>query len=258
MSELKEPMFFAYEGEHKPWAVDTWEDYVRLFSKAENFQAIGEASTLYLWHHRAPDNIRLRLPDARLVAVLRNPMERAFSQFMFQRLLKSEPLETFEEALAAEEQRAQNPKTSAFLLYRELGRYAQRIARYQTMFSHEQLLFILNEDLRDHPFEVFAKVFKFIGVDPGFTPVLGHHTNPSGIVRRTSLFHGLKATGRMVKRIIPEYLALQLSGLLNQHYLVHQEIAPDTYRRLLQDFRQDIVLTQTLIGRDLSDWLATL
>ena len=254
MPDFKEPMFFSYEGKSRPWAVDTWQDYQELFRDADRFIARGEASTLYLWHPHAALNIRRQMPDARLIAVLRNPVERAFSQYTFQRLLNMEPYDTFEAALAAEEERQQS-STSAFLLYTEIGRYSEQIARYQTLFPPEQILIVLNEDLQDHPDQVFSAIFRHIGVDPSFEPNLEQRTNPSGIPKKKALYERLKAGGRKVKGLIGTEWAMKLSGALDRRYLTRPHVSKDTYNTLLSLFHADILRTQELIGRDLSRWL---
>jgi hypothetical protein len=254
MPDFKEPMFFAYQGQSRPWAIDTWSDYQELFRDAHHFIACGEASTLYLWHPNAALNIHRQIPDVRLIAVLRNPMERAFSQYTFQRLLNVEPYDTFAKALAAEAER-QRSSSSAFLLYTEVGRYGEQIARYQALFPSEQIQIVLNEDLQDHPNRVFSEIFQHIGVDPLFQPKLEHRTNPSGIPKKKALYERLKAGGRKVKGLIPSRLAMQLSGALDQRYLTHPYLERETYNALLAQFRDDILYTQELIGRDLSHWL---
>ncbi len=254
MPDFKEPMFFAYQGQARPWAIDTWADYQALFRDTDHFIARGEASTLYLWHPNAAFNIHRRVPEMRLIAVLRNPVERAFSQYTFQRLLNMEPYDTFEAALAMEAER-QRSSASAFLLYSEVGRYGEQIARYQTLFSSEQMQIVLNEDLQDHPDRVFSEMFRHIGVDPSFKPKLEHRTNPSGIPKKKALYERLKAGGRKVKGLIPKQLAMQLSGALDRRYLTRPNLGKETYNTLLALFREDILYTQELIGRDLSRWL---
>src|SRR5689334_5600329 len=111
MSPIKEPCYFASEirvenltpayrrhikrmsqrlpqvlGGTKPfgWLVSEWDDYLNLFDKVEGHTAVGEASAAYLWSATAARNIFSRRPDARIVMILRNPVERAFSQYLHQ------------------------------------------------------------------------------------------------------------------------------------------------------------------------------
>lgn len=255
MSDFKEPMFFAYEGKTRPGAITDPDAYEALFEGSDRYPRRGEASTLYLYHPDAPENIERHIPNARLIAILRNPADRAFSQYTFQRLLETEPLPTFEEALAAEPERAL-ADVSPFLLYREVGRYGIQISRYVSRFPKEQLLFLLQDDLDTHPDRVFRQIFSFLGVNPDFQPDLGgHRTNASGIPQHTTLFRALKTTGRAIKRLLPERLVTQLSGSAHEALLSHPHMSSETRATLNRYFSPDIAQTSDLIGRDLSHWL---
>lgn len=255
MSDFKEPMFFAYEGESHAATIADWDSYQKLFDHAQGQKAIGEASTLYLWKDSAPGNIYRHLPEVRLIAVLRNPVERAFSQYTFQRLLEVETCETFEEGLEAEASRAEDPKVSDFFRYVEVGLYADQIARYQALFAPDQLKFVLNDDLDRDQSQVFQDIFRFLGVDDTFRPNLEHRTNASGVAPKKSFYGALKAGGRMVKGLLPESMTTRLSGALNAHYLARPQVSQETYQKLLNVFQEDVIRTGKLIERDLSAWL---
>ena len=254
MSDFKEPMFFAYEGNPRPGAIGDAAAYEALFSATQGQDAIGEASTLYLYSDRAADNIHRRIPDAKLIAILRNPVDRAFSQYTFQRFLNTEPLDTFEAALQAEDERADGPG-SPFLLYRRVGLYGQQIPRYLERFGPNQLLFLLQDDLDAAPGAVFRQIFAFLGVDETFQPDLRHRTNASGVPQHGTLFRLLKSAGRRIKGVLPERLATQLSGTAHEALLTRPTMDAPTRANLTEYFRGDIEATQSLIGRDLSRWL---
>lgn len=255
MSDFKEPMFFAYEGTPRTGAISDMAAYEALFQSAQQYPAIGEASTLYLYSSKAPGAIQHHVPDARMIAILRNPIDRAFSQYTFQRFLETERLDSFEQALDAEDQRASDPSVSPFLLYRRVGLYGEQIPRYLERFSNDQLLFLLQDDLDTHPDQVFRQIFAFIGVDPAFEPDLRHRTNASGVPEHGTLFRLVKSVGRTVKGILPERLVTRLSGSAHEALLSRPAMAPDTRHALRQYFADDIRRTEELIGRDLSHWL---
>ncbi len=254
MSDYKEPQFFAFEGHPRPGALTDRRAYEALFDAASTYPAVGEASTLYLWSQQAPQGIQGSIPDAKLIAILRHPAERAFSQYTFQRFLKTEPLETFEAALAAEDARRRENATP-FMLYREVGLYGQQIPRYQDLFSREQLLILLQDDLESNPDAVFRQIFGFLGVNPEFAPDLRHKTNASGVPQNQTMFEAVKKAGRAVKRFLPETLATRLSGTAHETLLQRPAMNDATRAGLIAYFRDDILKTQHLIGRDLSHWL---
>ncbi len=255
MSDFKEPMFFAYENTPRDGAVSDINTYQALFHGAEDYRAVGEASTLYLYSPRAPEAIWRHVPGARLIAILRNPADRAFSQYTFQRFLETEPLDTFEAALAVEDTRAGDPSVSPFLLYRRVGLYGSQIPRYFQQFSRDQLLFLLQDDLDAKPDAVFRQIFSFIGVDPDFQPDLRHKTNASGVPEHTTLFRLVKSVGRRVKNLLPERTATRLAGSAHEALLSRPTMSHQARTELQEFFREDIQRTEELIGLSLAHWL---
>lgn len=255
MSDFKEPMFFAYQDDPRPSVISDLGEYENLFREAQTGQVTGEASTLYLYSERAADNIADKIPNAQLIAILRNPVERAFSQYTFQRFLQTEPLETFEAALAAEDGRAETDDIP-FHLYTRVGLYSRQIRRYQQRFRPEQLLFLLQDDLDQDPDGVFSQIFQHIGVEASFRPDLRHRTNASGVPQHETLFRTIKSLGRPLKRVLPETLVTRLSGSAHETLLERPMMNPETRSALIERFRDDIEQSSALIGRDLSPWLA--
>lgn len=136
----------------------------------------GEASPYYLAHPCVPERIYKVLPEVRLIAILRNPIERAYSHYQHNRRLKVEPF-TFEDALelederiAGEEQRLlenssyQSHNHAAFS-YKKRGQYAEQLKRWFQYFKREQMLILKSEDLFRDPGQVTSQVFGFLGLD---------------------------------------------------------------------------------------------
>ena len=149
MPDAKEPNFFAYEGQtlavKGPGAgfinnsLTRLEDYAALFAGAPDGAICGEASPLYLYEPTAPGNIHRHIPDARLVAILRNPVEQAFSHFLYASRLSVETLDSFTDALGREaERRAQG--WQPLFGYSAFPRYGEQLARYFALFPREQFL----------------------------------------------------------------------------------------------------------------------
>ncbi len=137
--------------------------------------AAGEASPLYIFHPPAPERIHRLLPEVRLVALLRNPVERAISQYFHEVRKGRETLDPME-ALAREEERMRpalqradfNSTEFIHCSYKSRGRYAEQIARYLEFFPREQLLVRSSEQFFREPSRVLDEVFRFIGVDADF------------------------------------------------------------------------------------------
>jgi sulfotransferase family protein len=139
--------------------------------------AVGEASPSYLFHPLAPERVAALLPDARLLTVLRDPVDRAFSHYQHEVALGREPL-PFEDALAAEEERMRGEvqrMTSDPSYFSEAwwnhtyvarGRYAEQLQRWFASFPPEQILVLFSDDLLQQPADTYARVLAFLGVDP--------------------------------------------------------------------------------------------
>jgi len=138
---------------------------------------VGEASPSYLFHPLAPERVARMLPDARLIALLRNPADRAFSHYQHEVALGREPL-SFEDALAAEDERLRGEEERLLAdpryfsrewwshTYQARGRYAEQLERWLAVFPQEQLLIVPSDDLADDPAGAHARVLDFLGAPP--------------------------------------------------------------------------------------------
>jgi hypothetical protein len=138
---------------------------------------VGEASPSYLFHPLAPERVRSLVPQARLIALLRNPVDRAFSHYPHEVALGREPL-TFEQALEREEERTHGelermlaePHSFSHAwwnhTYKARGLYAEQLERWLAVFPREQLLVIGTEKFAAAPAATYARVLEFVGAPP--------------------------------------------------------------------------------------------
>ena len=137
----------------------------------------GEATTYYLAHPAVPARVRALLPDVRLIAILRDPVDRAYSHYQLSVREGREPL-SFEEALAAEpgrlageEERLLSDPTyrgvaHRFHSYRSRGRYVEQLRRWWAEYPRDQLLVLRSEDMFAEPRAVYDQLVRFLGLDP--------------------------------------------------------------------------------------------
>lgn len=137
----------------------------------------GEASPFYLYHPLVPERIKKALPAVRMIVLLRNPIDRAFSHYQQSRRHGKESL-GFAAALAAEEERtrelserlATDEHFTSWPLkdysYRSRGLYAEQLERWFRVFPREQFLVLRSEDLFENPGQVMSHVFSFLGLSP--------------------------------------------------------------------------------------------
>lgn len=136
----------------------------------------GEASPYYLFHPLAPERVALELPDVKLIALLRDPVSRAYSQFQHEREGGFESLGTFEEAIEAEPERVageqelivSDPSYQSFahqhFTYLSRGRYVEQLRRWWTHVPRERVLVLRAEDLFGDLDGTYARVLEFLGL----------------------------------------------------------------------------------------------
>ncbi len=265
MSPIKEPHFFGLEGETLNFqgsgiendSITNIEDYCALFQGVSNETAIGEASNSYLYLPKAPERIKYYIPSARLIAILRNPVDRAYSSFLSLMRADWEPLNDFSQALREEEARIRG--NWGFLYrYQDLGFYYAQLKRYFEIFDSTQIRVYLYDDLKNNPVRVLQDIFKFIGVDEAFVPDTSTKFNISGIPKNKVL-HNFLTGENPIKTVLRPLLPANLRAkLINRYFekgLDKPQLSAEARHQLSNIYREDILKLQDLSQRDLSEWL---
>ena len=250
MSANKEPAFFIFnapEMQSTPKGANKISDlaaYQALFANVQAEKAIGEATAAYLYEKAAVPCIKHYIPDAKLIMILRDPVERAFSHYLHMYLTHPDAyLEEFVQGFKSD-----RIKTCRFV---QMGFYAPQITRYFEAFSREQIKIILFDDLVTDTIRVTQDVYAFLGVDCTVVPDLSLLRNKSGIPS-SPLLKALMPYKHSLKKIFP---TRKLRDRIKQKILVKPELPADIRQQLIPTYQQDILETQTLIQRDLSSWL---
>ena len=193
-----------------------------------------------------------------MIAILRDPVERAYSAFLYMRRDGREPISVFSETLKAEEDRIANDWEWIWH-YKNVGFYYAQLRRYFDIFDQVQIKVFLYEDLKANPLRMVRDVFRFLGVDSSFNPDTSSKHNVSGVPRNRAISwllfkrNPVKAT---LKPLIPEGMRQRVSESLKSRSLLKAPpLAPDVRRELREVYRDDILKLEGLIGRDLSKWL---
>jgi hypothetical protein len=276
MSPIKEPFFFdhkidsngkivqqEFKGHRQAPRFANLKEYRALFRGAKGETAIGEATPLYIYAPGTPERIKRYVPEARSIALLRNPADRAYSAFLYAVRIGVEPLTDFTQALHEEEERIRNGWHYVFH-YRSRGLYYAQLKRYFDVLGRERVGVWLYEDLRDNPVSVARSVFRFLGVDGAFTSNTSSKHNPAGVPESEAARAILRTTDTTVgalrkvfpptSRIFP--FVLKARQAVQSRVLVEPPpIDPEIRKWLIEDYREDILKLQDLIGRDLSVWL---
>jgi Sulfotransferase family len=238
------------------WNLQRYRD---LFAGVSTEHAVGEGSTWYLYDELAPLRIRRRVPAARLIAILRNPVDRAYSAFTMLQMDGRETTASFEAALAAEDERV-CAGWEYIWHYRRMSMYFAQLQRYYGTFVPEQIRVVLYEDLTSSPREIMRDLFQFIGVDDRFEPDMSERSNPSYVPRHPEYQRMIVRQSRLkrvAKALLPGELRQRLKEKLVYSTMTRPApLAPELRQKLAETFRPDVLRLQELLGRDLSPWLA--
>ncbi len=271
MSPHKEPNFFAFEGARPRYtgpgdssginrsSVTRLDAYRALFDGANGQAAVGEASPLYLHFPDAAHRIHHHVPDARLIAILRNPVERAYSDFLFRRKNGNEPSDDPLVAFQSEDERLARG-WSPYFGYLQKGRYADHLELYFSLFARRQITVFLFEDLRNEIDATLRSTFEFLGVDDTFRPDTSLRYSTSGVPRNAAVQRALNAAMksrslRAARRALPMGRMLHWYSVVQNRNLAPAPPMPGPVRAYLQEtFDPQIDRLASLIGRDLSAW----
>ena len=133
---------------------------------------VGEASPSYVFHPLAPRRVQEVVPEARLIVLVRNPVDRALSQYNHEVALGREalPFEEEERLRGEQERMAADPRYFSrewwSHTYKARGRYAEQLERWLAVFPREQLLVLPSDDLGSEPARAHAQVLEFLGASP--------------------------------------------------------------------------------------------
>ncbi len=271
MPKVKEPKFFALESEdfgfNAPYTLPAEvariadiDVYQALFQPADRETALGEASTWYLPTPGTAARIRHYVPDMKLIAILRQPVERAYSNFLHARnYLKIEPYDDFAQAIHAEESRKEQAWGHPWY-YKHKGFYTLHLKPYFDTFDRRQIRVYLMDDLKSDPTGLLKDIYQFLNVDDSFLPDFAQRYNVSADSARSATLHNLLNKPSSVKSairwLIPPGMRRQMKLKLQKRNRAKQDISPEIRQELMRDYREDILKLQDLIGRDLSSWLS--
>ncbi len=266
MPFLKETNFFALEGEELNFknpdqainqnSITTIEDYQKLFESAAHETAIGEASPLYFYSKKAAKAIKHYIPDAKLILILRNPIDRAFSCYTH---LLREGYETlsFEDSLLIEDQRI-NENWAHLWHYTKGGFYYDQLKAYYDLFEEDKIGIFLFEDFCKSSITVLSDIFDFLGVDDTHKLDLTKQ-NVSGMPKSMILqkFFTRKNFARSaLQTIIPNKIRSNAAQNIKKWNLGKKPtLASETRDSLKEVYKEDILKLQGLANRDFSSWL---
>lgn len=235
------------------------DDYRALFDEVRGERAIGEVSPAYLAAMHPAERIAAELPDVRLVAILRNPVDRVFARFIAR---SRDGLErrTFR-AVVDDERRLPLVRDDAAGTYLAAGCVSGFLKAYLDRIPRERIRLYLFEDLQRDPRGLLRDLFTFLGVNPGFMPDLEQrHNSSGGVIGNPVLREAWTRTALLrarVRRHVPRRIRDSAFGLVTRN-LSAVSLDPEMRRELTALYRDEVEQLGALVGRDLSHWISPL
>lgn len=226
-----------------------WASYQAFFREVGEEPAVGEGSTTYWYAPQAARAIYQRYPAARFILMLRDPADRFFSHYLTTRW--TAPLASCRDFFALALERRQG---WGFVL--DMGQYATNLRRFLEYFPRDQFSIHLYEDFCSDPNRVCREISSFLGVDADHPVDTSERVNEPMLPRSAAL-HALRlswAGSSRLLRIVPDRWREALRRLYREpRSRVIMDV--EDRRAIIEYYRDEIVQTSELIGRDLSSWL---
>jgi hypothetical protein len=267
MSGMKETNFFALEGITPRFqgpgdeplnhgAITDLMSYERLFEGVTHQRAVGEASTMYLYHPCAASRIKAYIPRAKIIVILRNPVDRAFSSYLQMIREGREPVRDFSAALRLEPERILAVWEHLWH-YKTMGFYYSQLSRYYDLFESSNIRVYLFEDLVADKPATLTDLLRFLGVDEKVKIELKKLNSTSHVrVSRVRFIDKLLREDNVVTNTARRVLPASWVSRARNLFTYRLELAESVRRELVEVFREDIDKLETLINRDLSSWKA--
>lgn len=233
------------------------EDYLRLFSKVKHEKAIGEMSLSYMLYENAPQKIHEQYPDAKIIAMLRNPAERAFSQYIMNLKQGKILSKDFIKEITEDDQKPIKG-WGANHQYLMIGKYYEQLKRYYDLFPAEQIKIFLFDDYKVRPSDVVREMFEFLGVRPDIEIDTSQKANEGGVPKMKLVNYIFNHFGIIswAKNNLPMSWRAPFKKWM--YKTDKQEIPKMTQEErqfLIDYYREDILQLEKLLHRDLSKWL---
>lgn len=230
----------------KPFA---W--YKKRFIHCKKSQIKGEFSTIYLFDSKAPKNIHKHFPNIKIIACLRTPIERAYSQYRVYKNYYKLENRSFSKAVKEEEE------------YRKRGLYYKQLKRYLEYFNESQIHIVFLESIKSEPQRVIEDLYTFLGVNCSFVPKgLEKPTNKNNIAKSTGLLQLMEFFSKLLIKLNLSWLIRTLKNLGLKKFIKRritksykpQKIDVATRQYLKKYYKNDIENLEKLLNKDLSHW----
>lgn len=266
MSPIKEPHYFAPNAVSTAYTrvIHDKDEYLKLFRGVNDEKAIGEASPSYLWDRESADKIHHAVPDARIIMILRNPVERAFSHYLMNVSVGTEKL-SFYDSLK-KDYGLKKKGWGISNLYIDLGLYADQVKRYLDTFGYDRVkILIFEEFIKQTQFAV-KELFKFADIDAKVPPdnVNVAYKSSSFIPRNKASESVQKTVARCINRSnalqrINQFIPASYTDIVRQRFLLRKTSKPaiphEAQAFLKEIYSRNVIKLSSIIERHSLPWL---
>lgn len=270
LPKVKEPHFFAQDLGSYPF-IKTLDEYTALFAGSrDQHTRVGDASVYYLRSAVAIPNIRTFNPEARIIAMFRNPVEMVHSLHSQLLYVSEETVSDFETAWRLQERRSRGldvPAASrgAFLLqYAEVGRFGTQTQRLLSVFPRAQVKIILYDDFTTSPQRAYDEVIEFLGIPHDHRTEFPriNDNKRAKLVWLSRLARKPPPVLRESYRTIKQALGSGRLDAIKREIVGRNTVrerrrplSPEFRAELVEAFRDEVALLSRLLDRDLSHWV---
>lgn len=246
LPKIKEINYFAYRGQTKGrfWA-RTREEYEAHFDDTENFHAVGEVTPLYFSTEGTPERIKRVIPETQIIAILRNPVDRAYSHYnMYVRA-------------GRENRTAKEALLDVNSVYTRVGFYYKNLSKYFDLFDSKKVKILFFDELKSEPKKLMKELYNFLEVDSSIPlDVTAKHAS-SFMPKNMYLNRIIKSDfiRFKIKPIIPQKLIGLVLKLKNCYSTKPPSLPNELRSALISIYKDDILNLQEYLQKDLSRWI---
>lgn len=271
MSETKEPHFFGFDLPYSKLRFNNnINKYLKLFSQASSEKYVGEASTRYLVSKTAAKEIKKFSPKAKIIVMLRNPVDQMYSIHNQTYLNGTETISDFVRALDAEKERKKHKLKSEMeqLLYRENAKYYKQVKRYLDTFGKTNVHIIIFDEFKKNTKMEYQKVLDFLSINPNIkinfnkitTDKLRNSSKKPRSMFLQKIMHVWTSKPRtmlIIANAIPKSLRVSFYNYLRELNTIYEERDPlpnKLRKKLTKEFEPEIKKLEKLLNINLSKW----
>ncbi len=264
MSSRKELGFYAFEGEDPSamWKglVGNIKEYQAFFSDPlrDNQLVRGEVSSVYMHFPTSISRMQYYVPSVKLIAILRDPCERAYSHYLYNVRDGREKERTFLKAIQRDDNARKQSEANKYFGYLEKGLYFEQLSPYFQSFRRDQIMTLLYEDFCSNPEASMKKLYEYIGVDYQIDIDYRKRYNESYIPRSRAVYsfmHGNSNLRQFIRSFVPTSYKKAIRQTINRLNVAgRKDCDPESLNFLIQFYREDTAKLERLIGIDLTDW----